>query len=1566
MKIHQTKAGCRGKLSNLQRKFHKSEVGSIQEENHSSAAGCVSSVEPLTHPQTRRTAKLGKHGRKERKIRKAEGGLASDPNQSNLKHWRKEGGEERSKVEEMGKAENEKEEIMERREKETQSVMEIFEVELTQKEEEIVIEITEMSDERIRNHASDEELDKKDENGGRGEKQIVAPTEERKRDEREVENEGIVTKLEEQGNKEKEEDDAEGTKVLGGTREVWKEEEQKKCIQTKEAHDVRKVVEIKRGDRRKVKMKKATVKGSKGTRDIREWLKLGEKEKDDMEEKEKGEKEDLPNLKELEKKVERGCPNEILVKNNMGMTRTDLRALVGNNYLNDKIIDEYFLLIKQRNEREQTTADIEVCTVFLYHMLDKFGLEEGSNRTKNWIKSDLTKKDLILVPIHKLDHWSLVYIDNHFKTVYYLDSIIGSRKTSGAPGMMKKYIEEYYRRKGEEVTFKVKIRTDIPVQKNGVDCGVFVCQYAERVARRAPFSFKQADMPAFRSKMLEEIAQGKLSAFQPYKSATEAKPRREKEEETQVNHSRNKPEERKSQIGKVDGKERNEGGNKGRKEAINWPKSNSPEWKRLDEDISTLLRTIYSSPEKKAETHPVIIYQMCKERFGVKEQKKQNKSINRGPSRRQRKCKQLREDINKLKEAYQQAPAEEKEAINQLQQEKLKKLRLTKRAETMKCNRQKLTKNCKAFFTNPFEFAREVIAPKPNGEMQSTKEEVEEHLRTAHSVAETCEDEATIPEDLYKYEEPAVDFKNTVPDWREFTNRLRKTRSKSAPGPNGVPYVVYKRCQEVAKLLWHYIKGIWRKNTVSDEWRKAEGIFIPKEEGAKTVDKFRTISLLNVEGKLYFALRADRLLSYAVKNGYIDTSIQKGGVPGVSGCLEHTAILSQMIREAKAEKKNLTVTWLDIANAYGSMPHSVIQVALQQAHVPEEVRNLIDSYYSDVKIRFSTNNFTTEWQRVEKGIITGCTLSVVLFTLAMTMLVMSVKDVTRGPKMTSGKVQKSCRLFMDDLNTTTETQVQTKGLLEELATKLNWAKLTPKPEKCRSLVILRGKISKRTLELNGKPITSITEKPVKYLGKSYNMKMDEKEQIEQTVNQAKSELKMIEKCRLPGRYKGWIVQHMLLPRIMWPLSIYNVPVSKVEEIQGKITTSLKRWLGLPKSLSTDCFYSKSTKVQLPYTALTEEVKVAKARNLVTLEESRDPCIQKAGIKVDGGRKANTPGEVEDAKSRLRLKEIAGIANVGREGLGLKHRQYYSSCSKKEKRAMIVEEIREIEEEKRRTRIINLVKQGANTRWEVPEKKLTHRDIIQSNEVSLKFLMKSVYDLLPTPANKNKWFDTDEKCQLCGGCGTLNHILSGCPVALAQGRYTWRHNQVLKEIAQCVEVQRQKYNSRIKVEKKKHIAFVKAGEGGKQQETKSTEAQSFLEAAQDWSMQVDLKKQLKVPHWISETNLRPDILLISERSKQMGVIELTVPSEERIEVSGELKRTKYEAIAEAGRQKGWKVRVWTAEVGCRGFPAASVAILLRDLGYQGSEKRVLLRKIGEAAERASNSVWRWSHFKVWEG
>ena len=48
---------------------------------------------------------------------------------------------------------------------------------------------------------------------------------------------------------------------------------------------------------------------------------------------------------------------------------------------------------------------------------------------------------------------------------------------------------------------------------------------------------------------------------------------------------------------------------------------------------------------------------------------------------------------------------------------------------------------------------------------------------------------------------------------------------------------------------------------------------------------------------------------------------------------------------------------------------------------------------------------------------------------------------------------------------------------------------------------------------------------------------------------------------------------------------------------------------------------------------------------------------------------------------------------------------------------------------------------------------------------------------------------DAKCGLCGYCSpTVLHILNGCPVALNQSRYTWRHDSVLRKIDQSIRPQ----------------------------------------------------------------------------------------------------------------------------------------------------------------------------------
>lgn len=56
--------------------------------------------------------------------------------------------------------------------------------------------------------------------------------------------------------------------------------------------------------------------------------------------------------------------------------------------------------------------------------------------------------------------------------------------------------------------------------------------------------------------------------------------------------------------------------------------------------------------------------------------------------------------------------------------------------------------------------------------------------------------------------------------------------------------------------------------------------------------------------------------------------------------------------------------------------------------------------------------------------------------------------------------------------------------------------------------------------------------------------------------------------------------------------------------------------------------------------------------------------------------------------------------------------------------------------------------------------------------------------------------------------------------------------------------------------------------------------------------MDLERQLKFPSHITVTTLRPHIALMSESTKQVVLLELTVPWEDRLEEAFERKLSKY--------------------------------------------------------------------------
>ena len=125
---------------------------------------------------------------------------------------------------------------------------------------------------------------------------------------------------------------------------------------------------------------------------------------------------------------------------------------------------------------------------------------------------------------------------------------------------------------------------------------------------------------------------------------------------------------------------------------------------------------------------------------------------------------------------------------------------------------------------------------------------------------------------------------------------------------------------------------------------------------------------------------------------------------------------------------------------------------------------------------------------------------------------------------------------------------------------------------------------------------------------------------------------------------------------------------------------------------------------------------------------------------------------------------------------------------------------------------------------------------------------------------------------------------------------------------------------------------------------------MLDRGHDWEHRVDLDRKPVFTN-IVETNLRPDAVLVSQQSKTLVAIELTVPWEENCEEAHERKSLRYADLMADCKDKGWSVWLFPVEVGCRGFPAQSVWKLLTRVGVSGRTHKTT-RRLGEAAERSS--------------
>ena len=187
----------------------------------------------------------------------------------------------------------------------------------------------------------------------------------------------------------------------------------------------------------------------------------------------------------------------------------------------------------------------------------------------------------------------------------------------------------------------------------------------------------------------------------------------------------------------------------------------------------------------------------------------------------------------------------------------------------------------------------------------------------------------------------------------------------------------------------------------------------------------------------------------------------------------------QMLRDAKDTKSSICVCWIDLANAYGSVKHSLFQFSLEWYHVPDHFRAIIYAYYEGLMAAIMVGREMTPWFRFSIGVFQGCTASTILFNVAFNTCFAHLEQLREecGYQFKRAPVKVLTTGYADDLGCATRStagftaSANNQRVVDLLNVWLTWSKtMKAKPKKCVAMALENSKIveSRLTIESDGK------------------------------------------------------------------------------------------------------------------------------------------------------------------------------------------------------------------------------------------------------------------------------------------------------------------------------------------------------------------------------------------------------------------------------------------------------------------------------------------------------------------